>query len=62
MAVDITKLDEDELLPTLGDGEWVIAMPQGYPVLRVSLHWRDALITWAGRAIYDGFCKACVVE
>ncbi|MBZ0307186.1 MAG: hypothetical protein K8I82_14035 [Anaerolineae bacterium] len=48
MATDITRLDEDELLPKLGDGEWVIAMPEGYADFHVSAQWRDAIMVWVG--------------
>ncbi len=48
MAVEITKLNEDELLSALGDGDWVIAMPEGYPDLQLSTQWRDEVVTWAG--------------
>ena len=48
MAVDLTKLNEDELLSALGDGEWVIAMPEGYVDLHVTTKWRDELAAWTG--------------
>jgi hypothetical protein len=48
MVVDIEDLNEDDLLPTLGDGDWIIAMPQPYADLLVSAQWRDELITWTG--------------
>ena len=43
MAIDITILDEDELLPTLGEGDWAIVLPTGYPELVVTAEWREAL-------------------
>jgi len=48
MAVDLTKLNEDELLSALGDGKWVIAMPEGYTDLHVTPQWRDEIAAWIG--------------
>jgi len=41
MAIDILKVDEEELLPTLGSGGWVIALPDDYPEFVVSAEWRE---------------------
>jgi len=60
MAIDITKLKEHNLLSTLGEGDWMIAMPAGYSELVVSTQWRDEIIEWAGtcfvRWVLNGTC------
>jgi len=48
MAVNITKLGEEELLPALGTGDWSIELPTGYPDLVTSDDWRAGIIAWVG--------------
>lgn len=48
-AVDITTIDEDQLLSALGKGDWLVQMPDDYAHLLLSRLWRDEQITtWVG--------------
>jgi hypothetical protein len=54
MSVDIEKLAEADLLPTLGTGDWEIALPEKYNPLIVPVKWRlercaeaaDTFVRW----------------
>ncbi|MBC8099491.1 MAG: hypothetical protein H7Y11_08605 [Armatimonadetes bacterium] len=48
MAIDITQLDEADLLSALGDGDWLIAMPTGYEALTVSIAWHAEFVASVG--------------
>jgi hypothetical protein len=43
MGLDITKLKEESILEQLGEGDWLIALPNNYPDLLVSRAARDEL-------------------
>lgn len=43
MAIDILDLNETDLLPTLGDGDWLIALPDNYPDVIIPAVWRRQL-------------------
>lgn len=47
--VNILKLNEDELLARLGQGDWLIALPDNLPPLTVTVQWRRDLQALAGK-------------
>jgi hypothetical protein len=48
MSIDITRLSENELLPALGNADWIISLPTGYANLLISSAWREEIVAWAG--------------
>jgi hypothetical protein len=49
MGIDVLELDEDGLLPTLGTGDWLIALPDNHPDLVIAYEWRRNLHNDAAR-------------
>lgn len=43
MGIEMANIPEDKLLEKLGEGDWSIALPDGYPDLIVSAAWRRQL-------------------
>lgn len=44
MGTSLSHISEARLLETLGDGDWLLALPKGYPDLCISPVWRQELI------------------
>ena len=49
MAIDILNLSETDLLPTLGNGDWLIALPDNHPDMIIPAVLREQLANEAAR-------------
>lgn len=49
MGINISDIEESELLSVLGKSDWHIALPDDLPDLVITVAWRQALIEDAGR-------------
>jgi hypothetical protein len=58
MGTDISHIPLDNLLTTLGKGDWLLTMPNSYPDLPVTAAWRQALrddiACWFVRWVLNG--------
>src|SRR5688572_26778959 len=43
MGIDISKIPDNELLEVLGDGDWILTLPDEYPDVVISAAMRQAL-------------------
>ena len=48
-AINVMKIDENQLLDRLGKADWVIALPENLPSLTITTEWRRALQAYAGK-------------
>jgi hypothetical protein len=62
MGVDISNVPEEELLEVLGDGDWILTLPEGYPDVVITAAMRQTLYDEVARTFVEWTMRGIEVE